>query len=44
MVAVVPLLGPPLFMGALPPAMMSLAGHLVYGSFLGLITGGLTNS
>jgi uncharacterized membrane protein YagU involved in acid resistance len=43
MVVVVPMMGHPFFMGAVPPAMMSLAGHIVYGFFLGLITGKSTS-
>lgn len=39
MIIVMPILGHPMFMGAMPPALMSLAGHIVYGFFLGLITG-----
>jgi hypothetical protein len=34
-----PVLGHPMFMGANAPTMMSLAGHIVYGAFLGLLTG-----
>jgi uncharacterized membrane protein YagU involved in acid resistance len=39
MVVVMPLTGGGLFMGAMPSAVASLAGHIVYGAVLGAIIG-----
>lgn len=39
MVVVMPLTGGGFFMGAMPPAMASLVGHIVYGAVLGAIIG-----